>query len=430
MSDLIPNWRLRQVFSLRLSRIYRDEVPAYGHLIDITRRVAPPGAHVDDDDVRHGAVRVALPGELSLLRRAFGLLGMHPVGYYDLAAAGLPVHSTAFRPLTASEIGRNPFRLFVSLVRLDQIASPSLLRDAERLMQARSVFSPGMLALIERAETRGGMTQADSEVFLDNFLETFRWREQSVASQQVYEAMMAEHPLLADVVCFRNPHINHLTLHVADIDAVQTEMISEGLPAKEKIEGPPRRKCHVLLRQTAFRALKENIRFNATDGSTTEGTHTARFGEIEQRGGALTAKGMALYDQCLSAGNFADLPDDWDTLRREGLAWFRYARTAQALPQEFKATPASPEHIEKMLQAGLLIAEPIVYEDFLPVSAAGIFRSNLGQTAGTTAGQAGNKAIFEQALGGALHDPQALYLAEEERSLKAALRSDQDALNA
>lgn len=430
MSDLIPNWRLRQMFSLRLSRMYRDEVPAYGHLIDITRRVAPPGAHVDGDDVRHGAVRVALPGELSLLRRAFGLLGMHPVGYYDLAAAGLPVHSTAFRPLTASEISRNPFRLFVSLVRLDQIASPSLLRDAERLMQARSVFTPGMLALIERAETGGGMSQSDSEVFLDNFLETFRWQGQSVASQQVYEAMMGEHPLLADIVCFRNPHINHLTLHVPDIDAVQSEMISEGLPAKEKIEGPPRRKCHVLLRQTAFRALKENIRFNATDGSKTEGTHTARFGEIEQRGGALTAKGMALYDQCLSNNNFTDLPDDWDTLRREGLAWFRYARTAKALPQEFKATPASPEHIEKMLQAGLLIAEPIVYEDFLPVSAAGIFRSNLGQTAETTAGQAGNKAIFEQALGGELHDPQALYLAEEERSLKAALRPDEDALNA
>lgn len=430
MSDLIPNWRLRQMFSLRLSRMYRDEVPAYGHLIDITRKVAPPGAHVDGDDVRHGAVRLALPGELSLLRRAFGLLGMHPVGYYDLAAAGLPVHSTAFRPLTASEIGRNPFRLFVSLVRLDQIASPSLLRDAERMMQARSVFTPGMLALIERAETRGGMTQSDSEVFLDNFIETFRWREQSVASQQVYEAMMAEHPLLADVVCFKNPHINHLTLHVSDIDAVQSEMMSEGLPAKEKIEGPPRRKCHVLLRQTAFRALKENIRFDAPERDPAEGTHTARFGEIEQRGGALTAKGMALYDQCLSAGNFADLPDDWDALRREGLAWFRYARSAKALPEEFMAPPANPEDIERLLHAGLLVAEPIVYEDFLPVSAAGIFRSNLGQTAERAAGQAGNKTIFEQALRGEVHDPQALYRAEQTWSLKEALRLDEDALNA
>jgi uncharacterized glyoxalase superfamily metalloenzyme YdcJ len=46
------------------------------------------------------------------------------------------------------------------------------------------------------------------------------------------------------------------------------------------------------------------------------------------------------------------------------------------------AVPA-PERVadlpaEVLVTAGLATADPIVYEDFLPVSAAGIFQSNLG----------------------------------------------------
>ncbi|MDA4629856.1 DUF1338 family protein, partial [Escherichia coli] len=47
---------------------------------------------------RHGAIRVGTPEELSMLRRVFAVMGMYPVGYYDLSEAGVPVHSTAFRP--------------------------------------------------------------------------------------------------------------------------------------------------------------------------------------------------------------------------------------------------------------------------------------------------------------------------------------------
>ena len=38
-------------------------------------------------------------------------MGMYPVSYYDLSRAGVPVHSTAFRPTDDAALCRNPFRI-------------------------------------------------------------------------------------------------------------------------------------------------------------------------------------------------------------------------------------------------------------------------------------------------------------------------------
>ncbi len=74
-------------------------------------------------------------------------------------------------------------------------------------------------------------------------------------------------------------------------------MSAYGITPKAVIEGPPRRDVPILLRQTSFKALEESIRF----AGDTQGRHTARFGEIEQRGVALTPDGRALYDRLLAA---------------------------------------------------------------------------------------------------------------------------------
>ncbi|NHW78255.1 2-oxoadipate dioxygenase/decarboxylase family protein, partial [Escherichia coli] len=68
-----------------------------------------------------------------------------------------------------------------------------------------------------------------------------------------------------------------------------------GITPKTLIEGPPRREVPILLRQTSFKALEEQVLFV----DEKQGTHTARFGEIEQRGVALTPKGRRLYDELL-----------------------------------------------------------------------------------------------------------------------------------
>jgi uncharacterized glyoxalase superfamily metalloenzyme YdcJ len=70
-----------------------------------------------------------------------------------------------------------------------------------------------------------------------------------------------------------------------------------GIEPKALIEGPPRREVPILLRQTSFKALEEPVMFAGEH----RGTHSARFGEIEQRGVALTPKGRALYDRLLQA---------------------------------------------------------------------------------------------------------------------------------
>lgn len=65
----------------------------------------------------------------------------------------------------------------------------------------------------------------------------------------------------------------------------------------------------------------------------------------------------------------------------------------------------------------------MVYEDFLPVSAAGIFQSNLGDDGQADYGSNANREAFEQALGMAVQDELALYAESEKRSIEACLKA-------
>lgn len=442
---------IRRLFAQAMSRMYRTEVPLYGTLVELVERINTEVLAQDPalaaqllrnderarlDEERHGAIRVGTPQELATLRRLFAVMGMYPVGYYDLSVAGVPVHSTAFRPLTAAALALNPFRVFTSLLRLELIEDEVLRAQSAEILARRRIFTDDALALIDQAEREGGLTQADAERFVEQSLETFRWHGDATVDLPTYHALHKAHRLVADVVSFRGPHINHLTPRTLDIDAAQAAMIEHGMAAKAVIEGPPRRACPILLRQTSFKALEEAVHFPDNEGGDA-GTHTARFGEIEQRGLALTAKGRALYDQLLTqardaggAGStggdygqrlqavFASFPDDHDTLRQEGLGYYRYQLTdaGRAAPERVADLPA-----EVLVAAGLATADPIVYEDFLPVSAAGIFQSNLGGGEQRAYTAHANREAFEQALGAAVNDEFEIYERIQAESL-AALR--------
>jgi uncharacterized glyoxalase superfamily metalloenzyme YdcJ len=189
--------------------------------------------------------------------------------------------------------------------------------------------------------------------------------------------------------------------------------------------------------------LPEPVVFPKASGAPAVGVHTARFGEIEHRGVALTSKGRALYDRLLAAAHarvpiggdasnamahmeelrrcFEAFPDDAATLRVERLAFFRYSPTASGA--KWTTEGEGPFSVERLLQAGLLQIEPIVYEDFLPVSAAGIFRSNLDATGPGKFSERSNRRAFEEALGAAVLDETALYQEAEAASLDASLRA-------
>jgi len=111
---------------------------------------------------------------------------------------------------------------------------------------------------------------------------------------------------------------------------------------------------------------------------------------------------------------FEAFPDDHDTLRQEGLAFYQYF----AVPG-MQADPN--DDVEALIKSGALVASPMIYEDFLPVSAAGIFQSNLGDDARDEYTAESNQAQFEAALEGAVIDEIALYEERQQASLEAAL---------
>lgn len=442
---------IRALFARAMSAMYCEEVPAYGTLVDLVSRVNDATLKRDTaekgrlellgeldriTEERHGAIRLGTAEELSMIRRLFGVMGMFPVGYYDLSVAGVPVHSTAFRPVEDDALKRNPFRVFTSLLRLDLIEDVDLRDEARKILAARSIYTGECKRLIEKAENEGGLDAHDAQAFVAEALETFRWHAETNVSHAMYRRLLVAHRLVADVVAFKGPHINHLTPRTLDIDAVQQLMPGQGIVPKAVIEGPPSRSVPILLRQTSFKALEEPVTF--ADGETAvAGSHTARFGEIEQRGMALTPKGQALYDRLLAATRekihpaadgsnaaaymdelaemFSEFPDDEDEIRCRRLGYFRYSATGKIAEEADLRRDAA-----ELVAAGFLRADPVIYEDFLPVSAAGIFQSNLGDEAAQAFSANPNRGLFEAAMGMKVIDLHRLYAETEASSLARA----------
>lgn len=373
---------------------------------------------------RHGAIRLGKPEELAMIARLFAQMGMEPVGYYDLAPSGVPVHATAFRPTKAEALAYNPFRIFTSLL-LPELLPEDLRAEVEQVLSKRDIFHPRVRELVDKSERVGGLSASDADELVEKALETFKWHDSALVSRETYERMHAAHPLVADIAAFRGPHINHLTPRVLDIDAAQAGMSARHITPKQIIEGPPRRKCEILLRQTSFQALTEPIRF--PDSTESAGSHRARFGEIEQRGCALTRKGHKLYLELMSkvppsrdnaehqaqlAKVFKAFPDSYEEMYNQDLGYFEY---------ELIEPVSSPKPLSDLIKAGNVRLHPVTYEDFLPASAAGIFQSNLGpegreRSASPTAG--GTKEQFSSLLPMPLRDSFTLHAEISDRSLR------------
>lgn len=486
---------IRYQFSLAMSQMYQNEVPLYTDLLDLVKDVNAQvlsqhpeikqqleNTHELDrlDSERHGAIRLGTAEELSTMRRLFAVMGMYPVGYYDLMPAGVPVHSTAFRAIDNEALRKSPFRVFTSLLRLESIADSDLREKAQHTLDNRQIFTDRALELIAIFESEGGLTAEQGDEFVKEALETFRWHETSPITKQLYEQLLNQHRLIADIVGFKGPHINHLTPRTLDIDAVQQGMSERGIMPKDIIEGPPKRKCPILLRQTSFKALDEAVNFQGQQSGQVEaGSHTARFGEIEQRGMALTPKGRVLYDKLLNKARselggtpnkdnaddyykilgkvFLDFPDDYQTLHDEKLAYFYYRPVYKEISNDTGNDTdtgiINTDNIDvaHLMKQGVIRIEPIVYEDFLPVSAAGIFQSNLynddkkdikngdNNEVDSESAQQGNgnktntnkanskqsddKKGFEQALGTPVYDELELYSQMQAESLEKCIEA-------
>ncbi|CAN5340197.1 VOC family protein [soil metagenome] len=441
-----PTAQLRGRFAASLSEMYGREVPAYTTLVDVATQInAELGGNHRVTAERHGAIRVGTPSELRQVGQIFGGFGMHPVGFYDLRDTGsvaVPVVSTAFRPIDADELELNPFRVFTSMLTVDdaRFFSTDLRNRLETFLGQRTLFSAELLDLAARATEQQGLDGADADRFVALATAAFELSDEPT-DRAWYTELADVSAVAADIGGVSRTHINHLTPRVLDIDELYRRLQARGLAMIDKIQGPPRWSGpDVLLRQTSFRALDETRLFIEPDGSVVEGTTRVRFGEVEQRGIALTPLGRQRYDTLMADTDAAaatglswqdagrqvweasDFAGDETALRRGGLAYFSY-RIAEGF--DHSALPRTTD-INHLIDAGAVVATPIVYEDFLPRSAAGIFQSNL--TGDGTMNDDRDAARYDidwlaATLGRTVHLPEDVYAAQSEQSLRACLQA-------
>lgn len=440
MAAVFSTTDLRAEFARRLSVMYGGEVPAYTTLVEVAHEVNSEvldreggaaerlGSIARVTAERHGAIRVGTPAELAQVGRLFAAMGMHPVGCYDLRAAEpapLPVVSTAFRPVERVELAANPFRVFTSvLVPEDRrFFDADLESRMAAFLAARTLFPAELLALADRAEADGGLDADAAETFLGLATAAFALSAEPIDASW-YDELTAVSGVAADIAGVTTTHVNHLTPRVLDIDLLYTRMQQRGVTMIDEVQGPPRWDGpDVLLRQTSFRALAEPRAMRSPDGTVFPGELRVRFGEVEARGIALTPAGRDVVDPLPAdaAAWAAAVPGTERELARAGLAWFTARPTADVA--ELAASGAvPPQDRERLVDEGWVALDPVVYEDFLPRSAAGIFRSNLaddGSADRSIAGVVRDQDWLAGVLGRDVHDPMELYAAEVEASWSA-----------
>ncbi|MGB8209288.1 MAG: VOC family protein, partial [Mycobacterium sp.] len=406
----LSTWQLRERFAAGLSAMYGSEVPAYTTLVEVSTQVnrdyadRHPGAprlgslsRVTAE--RHGAIRVGTPVELAAVADLFSAFGMVPVGYYDLrdAVSPVPVVSTAFRPIDGDELERNPFRVFTSMLALQdpRFFDAGLRARVQTFLACRQLFDPALITRARVIAAEGGCGVAEADDFVARAVAAFALSDQPIEKSWYHELSRVS-AVAADIAGVTSTHINHLTPRVLDIDELYRRMTARGVTMIDAIQGPPRwGGPAVLLRQTSFRALAEPRRFRDDDGTVVEGSLRVRFGEVEARGVALTPKGRERYDAAMArlsvSGNDGAaaiwghyFPASDDEMAAQGLAYYR----------------------------GGDPSKPVVYEDFLPASAAGIFRSNLDRDAEAT-DVVDDSGYSVDWMAGVIdrhiHDPYALY---------------------
>lgn len=512
-----------------LSAMFGREVPLYDKalavnaacnraLCDLLAR-RHPGLDIDDRQLdktsgeRHGAIRIGRPDEYRLIARFFACFGMHPHNFYDMTAIGAksqPVIATAFRSTYRPE-----HRVFTSLLVTDYFDEQTRTR-IEALLAKRKVFSDEAIALLDKHDRDGGLSETDAEALIREATgRIFKWTGRATGHALYKELCGAGFKIAADIACFQAHHLNHLTpntlcmdlytaamkfcmgdsdrntflkragralrglmtmagpdwlqLHFKHLTRSEIERFGDTPPSdaeldeaattladrlsqpdldlsklphagfKDFTEGPAA-DTPVLLRQDAYKALTEPVTFTEDDATEINTEHTARFGEIEQRFYATTPAGRALYDQCLAAFEeiraaqpdpskrdedaflnkqieaFAPFPKTLDALLERGLVYAIYEPTEKGLAQ---AGAIDTTDMQELVRRGFARREGQRYEDFLPVSAAGIFASNLNQYG--TASTAKNRpeytaAQLESIMARPIIEADRIYAATDARS--------------
>ncbi len=285
MPALLTPRELRERFVAAATAKFARNVPDF---VRLQRLVAAQGGRFLND---HGAIRTADPAVAALFVRAARVLGLHRERDYLFPAKKL-------RSFDLQVIGDDAqqFKIFVSEV--DLAAFPPTVAElirADCAAQAAAADHAPFVALIEQAETDGGLNEADSARFITHFTEVLMARPGPPIARATLEAVAAISGEAASALAL-GPDFNHVTIDVpsagfAGIEAMAAAMQSAGFKLLPAIQGAPGSR----LRQTATMAATMATPVLEVDGQLGSASSERQFVEIIERGQAIAADGTPLW---------------------------------------------------------------------------------------------------------------------------------------
>jgi len=399
-------------------RRFEMSMPIYAQMMSVAKSINLAAGQDEAErlgKIMHAAVRCASPAELKVVRQIFHLIGCEPVNYYDLREK-VSVQSTAFRPVDESEIQRNGFRLFCSMLSIDCI-------DAEHhafvqsIIDRRNVFPQPLLDLIEIGQ-HSGLSHEQVDRFVDLCVEIFVRPETALVSRDEYERLQGINKVAAQVLITNSLAFNHLTPSVASVPQAHREMVEQGIQTIPVWQGPVGQ--DVILRQTSCLAPPVVLKFPKADGKSIEAEYQETFVEFEERLQALTPKGRQEFERLFAIGKqnltlpesdqgyadhyyetmrkaLSEFPKDLKTLWQQELAYF----TFEVGETTVNSAGIVDADFDTLIDSGAVRLVAQQYEDFFGPAATNIFNSNIGLEGVSNVGlaTAESQERFEEFLG-------------------------------
>lgn len=272
----LPPAALRQAFVERATARFAANVPDFARL---QAMIADRGGRFLND---HGAIRVADRSLTAVFVRAARQLGMQRELSYSFPAKKL-------ESFDLQVIGDDPrqFKIFVSEVDAAAFSPRAQSAIADDVATTAAARDLGVLThLLDKAETDGGLQDADADRLISELIHTVMSRPGPAIRRAHLQTVAAESGEAASALAL-GPDFNHVTVDVVaagyqDIEAMAADMQAAGFRMLPAIQGAPGTK----LRQTATMAATMDTPVLEDDGTAGVARTEKQFVEIIQRGPA------------------------------------------------------------------------------------------------------------------------------------------------
>lgn len=431
--SLIESSWIRAEIVRKLLERFQAALPLYKDMMSVAHDVNNAAGEAEAQrlgKVMHAAIRCASSGELQQICDMFAVMGNEPVNYYDLREK-VSVESTAFRPVSSEEIGRNGFRVFCSMLSMECIAEEHR-EFVQGIIARRNLFDAELTSLIRLSNEQGGLDSDQAARFVDKCVDLFTRPEEALVSLEEYTKLRDINKVAAQILISNSLAFNHLTPSVASVPQAHEEMQKRGIRSIPVWQGPVGK--DVILRQVSCLAPPVVLKFPNGDGSFTSAEYQETFVEFEERLQALTGQGRLKFEAMFADGkqrltlsendpgyaehyyevmrqSLADFPSEPSELYSQGLAYFQYE-----VADDSVASPGMT--FAKAVEVGAVRLVAQQYEDFFGPAATNIFNSNIGLEGVSNVGIAkpDSQSSFERLLGQEVVDMYDYYDAIELKS--------------